>query len=252
MAWHVHAASAIGSAHLEDGRPCQDAVAHRRVGDVLVAAVCDGAGSSARSHVGARLLSESLVDELAAAVVAGGLGPGLPRATLEAPLAAFVAAARERLLAQARLDGAAPGDYATTLVGAVAGPAGGFFFHVGDGIAVARPRAPERPEVVSLPENGEYVNETYFVTGEEWRAHLRLLELPEPLELVALLSDGAAPFVMARGGQALHRGFVEPVVRHLAGRSEAEGSAALEGTLADPRTYAITTDDKTLLLARWS
>ena len=85
----------------------------------------------------------------------------------------------------------------TTLVGAVAEGERGFFFHIGDGVAVAEARDAGQPPVVSLPENGEYANETYFATGEHWREHLRVTSLPQPPRLLALMSDGAASFVMA-------------------------------------------------------
>ena len=50
---------------------------------------------------------------------------------------------------------------------------------------------------------------------------------------------------------ALFPAFIEPVQAFLASAPEAQGSAALQGTLADPRTWRITGDDKALLLALW-
>jgi hypothetical protein len=104
---------------------------------------------------------------------------------------------------------------------------------------------------VSLPENGEYANETYFVTGDGWQAHLRLLPIPEPVTMIALMSDGAAPFVMQRGLGGLFRPFMDPVEQYLSTATQEAGDDALAGLLGDPRTHAITSDDKTLLIARW-
>ena len=46
--WRVFGASVTGKAHLDKAIACQDAHAHAVVGDVLVAIVCDGAGSARR------------------------------------------------------------------------------------------------------------------------------------------------------------------------------------------------------------
>src|SRR6185295_12338925 len=104
---------------------------------------------------------------------------------------------------------------------------------------------------VSSPENGEYANETYFVSGTEWSEHLRITPFASPVLEIALMSDGAAPFVMAKGGASLYRPFVDPVVRFLDSVSEDDGSHGLAATLEDARTYQITGDDKTLLIALW-
>lgn len=251
MPWRVFAASATGPSHREDGRPCQDAFAFRTDGDNLIAVVCDGAGSCEDSHVGARVVSDSVVHAIARQIAAKLIHPDSSPEDWRKVVETVIASAREALQAVAK---AAAGDmsaYASTLVGAVAWPSRLFFFHVGDGYAVARPRAAGAADIVSLPENGEYVNETYFVTGSEWQAHLRMASHDVPIETVALMSDGAAPFAMAKGQQELHRPFIDPVLRYLDQASEAEGTAALARTLEDPRTDSITTDDKTLLLARW-
>ena len=62
LPWHVHAASAIGSAHAQDGRPNQDAVAHQLLtppggSDLLVVTIADGHGDVRhfRSDRGAKM-----------------------------------------------------------------------------------------------------------------------------------------------------------------------------------------------------
>ena len=251
MPWRVFAASAIGTSHREDGRPCQDAFAHRADADNLIAVVCDGAGSCEQSHVGARVVSESVVHAIATQIGNNLVGSDSSAEQWKTVVETVIASAREALQAVAK---AAAGDlsaYASTLVGVVAWPSRLFFFHVGDGYAVARPRAPDAPDIVSLPENGEYVNETYFVTGTQWLHHLRTACHDVPIETVVLMSDGAAPFAMAKGNRELHRPFIDPVQRFVDQAGEAEGTEALARTLGDPRTDSITTDDKTLLIARW-
>ena len=248
MAWRVFAAAAIGHSHIEGGIPCQDAYAHALVGDMLVAAVCDGAGSQALSDIGAAFVSAGVVDALASRADADAL-TGLEPESFRALVAEVVGATRDRLATQALAEGKALSEYSSTLVGIVADARGGYFFHIGDGLGVARAAADHADHVVSLPENGEYANETYFVTGDAWHEHLRVTAIPPGADTIALMSDGAMPFAMAKGNDALYAPFMDPVERYLSGASEADGSAALHGTLADPRTYQITSDDKTLLIA---
>lgn len=248
MAWHVYAATAIGKSHIDGGLPCQDALAHERVGDVLVGVVCDGAGSHALSHLGAQAISSSVSIALAGRLTAGEDLLAFSVDALTVVVAEAVAGARAALEAEAIAQGGVLADYSATLVGVIAGAKGGCFFHIGDGLGIARAGADVAP-VLSLPENGEYANETYFVSGEFWREHLRLTPFPMPATTIALMSDGAMPFVMAKGHASFYAPFVEPVTRFLLANDEATGSAALAGTLGDPRTYGITGDDKALLLA---
>lgn len=251
MAWQVFAAAAIGKSHIDSGIPCQDAFAHALVGDTLLAVVCDGAGSQHLSHIGAELLSRQVVDGLAEREMRGdNLGSASPE-ELRAVVSEAVGAARAELSKLAAETGTELANYSATLVGVVANAQGGFFFHIGDGLAAAEPQSAEHACIISLPENGEYANETYFVSGEAWQEHLRVTAIAQASRAIALMSDGAAPFVMAKGNADLYRPFMDPVERYLATASASEGSKALAGTLADPRTYRITGDDKTLLVALW-
>jgi hypothetical protein len=258
MDWRVFAGTATGKSHIDGGLPCQDALAHRVQRGLLVAVVCDGAGSQPLSHEGAQTVSRDVVAALAAALADDAALAALihdgPQEThgidaFTALAVAAVAGARATLEAMATAGGHALNVYSSTLVGVVAGANGGYFFHIGDGLGVAEPLAAAAP-VLSLPENGEYANETYFVTGSEWRAHLRVLPFSGAVQRIALMSDGAASFVMAKGNAGLFKPFVEPVEKFLLGVADAAAAdAALAATLADPRTHSITGDDKALLLA---
>ncbi len=251
MAWRVFAASAIGKSHIDLGTQCQDAFAREVVGDILLAAVCDGAGSQPLSQVGAEAVSRLVVADLARRASAGDALATLDAAGFASMIGDVVARARTELTVAADAAGVALDSYAATLVGVVASGDGGYFFHIGDGQGAAEPRTEEAATVMSLPENGEYANETYFVSGKEWREHLRVTPIGLPIRTVALMSDGAAPFVMTKGNGSLYRPFIDPVEKYLATAADADGCAALATTLADPRTYRITGDDKTLLIALW-
>lgn len=248
MGWRVMAASATGRSHLDRGQPCQDAYASACAGRVLIAAVCDGAGSATHSDTGAKTVSTAVVAAIAAHRQLGGNPAAMSVDTLRAIIEAAIIGAREQLGSIAAGKQLTLADHACTLVGVVADAGGGWFFHVGDGVAACEFAPPQAP-AVSLPANGEYANETWFVTGGNWREQLRLTRFEGRVQAVVLMSDGVQPFAMTRDGSGLFQPFIAPVLRYLDGVDAAHGSQALQATLADPRTDHITGDDKTLLVA---
>jgi serine/threonine protein phosphatase PrpC len=252
MAFRVFAAKAMGKSHIDSGIPCQDAFAFEFIDDVLIAAVCDGAGSAALSHIGSQTAATLVVNYFAALCRSDRAIVQMSAEAFKCEAEKAVIEIRAALQALAITENTALQDYAATLVGVVLTRSGGYFFHIGDGLAIAQTVADQNHHaVISLPENGEYANETYFITGGEWQAHLRITAIPTDVGVLALMSDGAAPFVMNKTSTDFFRPFIEPVRDYLQSVSEQEGSAALAGTLADERTYQITSDDKALLIALW-
>ncbi len=292
MSWKIVAASVTGKSHLDQNQPCQDAHHHAVVQGVLLAVICDGAGSAAESQRGAACMSQQVVRGLSDRVHSGAL-PSLQAANREAfieVLRTVIAQAREQLvssiapptpqtpqlppapesnqwpqtgvtpLAQTQQEQqqqqqeagrvqATLRDFACTLVGCAASEDGGFFFHIGDGFAIYQQASGLAQ--LSLPENGEYADETYFVTDHNWREHLRITSL-EPLEadsFLGLMSDGPAPFAVNKSKTAFYLPFIEPVMRFLRAAPQTEGCLALKNLLENEKTHHITGDDKSLLLA---
>jgi hypothetical protein len=69
--FEIASGSVTGRTHLLAGKPNQDAFAHRRRGEHLVAVVCDGCGSGAHSEVGARLGARLVVESIGRQLEAG-------------------------------------------------------------------------------------------------------------------------------------------------------------------------------------
>lgn len=249
MGWKVVAGSATGSGHQASGAPCQDACHWHCSGQWLIAVVCDGAGSARLSDVGARHGAHSLCRELGAAVPAAATEPA-GQNYWEARIIEAVAKTRETLRSEHVHEDASMRDFHATIVGIVMGPAYGTFFQIGDGAGVALLDDDWDKSVLSLPENGEYADQTFFYTEERWREHLRFTAVPEAARLITLMTDGAMSFAMAPECSGLERNFMGPVNRFLDGVDAETGSQALSATLDDPRTHAITSDDKTLIWAR--
>jgi hypothetical protein len=69
--------------------------------------------------------------------------------------------------------GTEPDDnFATTIVALVCADNFTASVHIGDGLALALTEGGS-PALASLPERGDYVNETHFVTDCNWREHAR-------------------------------------------------------------------------------
>ena len=245
--WKVFLASATGKQHLDADAPCQDSGYWGVVDGLLVGVVCDGAGSASQGHEGAQFLARWLGEALA--VLPASWPAGGSAAELRELLLPVIESTRADLASIARARELTLRDFACTLVGCLATAAGGCFFHVGDGFAIHM--AASGASLLSLPENGEYADETYFVSDESWKDHLRVTPLGpvRPGDCIGLMTDGAAPFAVNRQRTGFFRPFIDPVASYLAAAGAADGNLALHGVLADSKTHAITGDDKTLLLA---
>jgi hypothetical protein len=270
MQWKVFSACAAGKHHLDEGAPCQDAAHHDVRGARFIGVVCDGAGSAREAHRGAQFFARCVAELLEEAAERGRLSLVLAPDPAEGPPAAedalgivgivdIVALARTKLGEFALEHDLALRDLACTMVGCIATHEGGCFFHVGDGYGICVTGTGMETDagkgtsktVLSRPENGEYGDQTYFVTDDQWRDHLRVTAIPELGRdaLIGLMSDGTSPFAVNRERSGFFPPFIDPVLAFLRQAGEAEGKLALQGVLESERTLAITTDDKTLLLA---
>jgi Protein phosphatase 2C len=250
--WRVFSASATGKRNLDQGAPGQDASHCVVMDDVLVATVCDGAGSVPEGRTGAEFIARALADQLSSTLHADR---GLPdvqagsSACLEASIRSAIESVRGRLAELAASRALTLHDFSCTLVGCVASPSGGSLFHIGDGFAIQQGAAGD--SVLSRPENGEFGDETYFVTDENWSDHLRLTPLPPPERggVIGLMSDGVAPFAVNRARSGFFRPFIDPIAAFLRETTAPNGNEALQNLLESPRACEISSDDKTLLLA---
>jgi len=246
MDWRVFFAAAAGGHHQEQNAPCQDFACHAVKHGVLVGMVCDGAGSASAGGQGAAFFATEMTQLLTRAIET----QGLPEETIEG-YRAFITPLLEQARAtlEARVEPQSLRDHACTLVGCLAAPSGGCFFHIGDGFAVQQNAA--GTSVLSLPENGEYANETYFATDSDWQDHLRvtLLSQLQRGDLIGLMSDGTSAFAIDKLKTGFYKPFIDPVAAFLQSASESHGNAALQNLLESEKTLEITSDDKTLLLA---
>ena len=199
------AAAVRGIHHRQAGLPCQDRAAGQVCPPLAVAVLCDGAGSCTQSERAAQCLVDWLPDYLQENF-------DTLYADQEGAAAQITADGRRAL---AVLDLPPEDCYCTLLFYAqhadgrwLCGHIGdGFIFRVADGAA----------QVLSLPENGEFANETYFLSAPHAAEHLRIQRGVTQQELTVLLTSD--------GGDSLF---------DFAARTPAPAVATLCSWLADP------------------
>lgn len=239
------AESVAGTRHVAAGAPNQDAVDVVRTlsadgGRYLIVAVADGAGSAARSDVGAQLATTRTRQEACRMLE--------ERSALSGDdLLACIAHAREAVLAEAGERDLPSRELACTLLVAVVGPTSALFAQLGDGAIIAGGSA--RGARVLPAEDAEYANVTHFLTGSDWRAHLRIVERDLP-DWFALCTDGIELLSVDPRSDEPLEGFFEPFVNALrAAEDPSDLVAPLREFLESRRVNACTDDDKTLVIA---
>jgi hypothetical protein len=251
MAWKTIGVSVAGFSHQSSGAPCQDFhMASCLPQGWLVAAVSDGAGSALRSFEGAKTICERLVSDISDGLLKSDdiqRNMRVDQVIARQWIVDTIESAREELTKSGG-EGSLS-QFHATLVAVIAGPNGGTFFHIGDGAACATDINDLSSSSLSLPENGEYANETYFYTQPEWKDHLRLTEFDGRFNLIALMTDGVTPFALAPQAAGIYIPFFEPVSKFLSRHPIEDGKAALAATLAKEEIRKITGDDKTLIWA---
>lgn len=250
--WRVAAASAIGTAHVNQNTECQDRLAWRTLfsprGEILVAAVADGAGSTTDGQRGAELACRLFLDEIADYLAARDASVKSLNRDFGARWIAYFQAEIERL---AKREKKLARDYASTLVGAVVGADAAVFYQIGDGGVVFSTSGARASYAFAIePVEAEYVNVTNFATDETAAEALQFKLIDEPVEDVILFSDGVAAVAVDFAANRPHEPFLMPMIAPLRQAGAAAGlNEKLENFLGSPKLNEKTDDDKTIILA---
>ncbi len=247
LAWRVVGASVQGTAHRERGTLCQDAHAYQVLPqDGLLIAVADGAGSARRSREGARLAVEHAMNGLTAY-----LREHAPRdaGTLRTTVAAAFVEAREALVRLARRENLPVEEFATTLTCAAISHSWLAIGQIGDGAVVAR-SANGALRLVARPRQGEYANESFFLTMPEALSLVEFWVDSQEVQAIAVTTDGLLRLMVRLPGYEPHLPFFEPLLAFASEvEDEEEASEQLSAFLSSDRVCARTDDDKTLVVA---
>lgn len=225
--WKLCAVRHVGTSHLSSRVPCQDQADARRFSNgVVAAALSDGAGSSAYSHYGAYLVIQKAL-ELVWVHFSEAFGSQEAKALF---VRRFIAVLQKdlseladlgiNLTGEEREKNSEPSredvllvpcelkELACTLLLAAVKKGRFLVLHVGDGVVGAEYEICGRSKlaVLSHPDNGEFANETCFVTSASAADKARLITGTlgggyKRLKGFILMSDGpeAALYDKAKG-----------------------------------------------------
>jgi hypothetical protein len=225
-----------GRTHLRRNIECEDAVGYASRGEWRIAIVCDGAGST---HYGG-LASERTVRTILGYFDRHAESADI--AGIENWVRDALSHSRKDLRDYAEESGVGLNKLSSTIVGALLRADNGLIFHIGDGAGIAL--HPNGESTVSRPQNGEYANETYFLSDEHWESNLRLLPVAGVTDL-ALMSDGVTPLALEQG--VAFRGFLDPIRKTIASYPVDIAARAIHQLLSREDLAKKVDDDKSMV-----
>jgi len=250
MTWLYGSAKCVGIAHKDSETPCQDSydIERSEDGKWVAVAVCDGAGSAKHSEVGSNLVAKTFAKKLIH--LSKEIETRQPGAWINDFVIQQILNVRDELRLKAGSDDLS--NFHTTLVAFLINDLGGFAIHIGDGVILGGitmdsedQNGLDKEIFVSKPENGEYSNETYFITEGDWIKHLRITPMPS-LDWVFIGSDGGSAF-FADVSNNPKQDFIRTFINDLKSRDSTEWNSRISEVLSDTQANKITNDDKTLI-----
>ena len=243
MTWFVSSAVAQGISHKATNLPCQDSVAHKTIATLnsSVAVISDGAGSVARSQIGSKTLVDVMCSILESYLETE---KNITKAGLTSIVKVGINQVRGKLIESGDLS-----EFHATALILVQLPKKVFTFHIGDGsINIGSYDKKNNITITrSEPENGEFSNETFFFTEDTWEQHMRICEVENPC-FYLVCSDGIDSFIW-NSNSGTRFDFILPLITKLQTfKSEINRNNFLNEVITDPRTDAVTSDDKSLIV----
>lgn len=193
--WKVSSARCVGSSHAETGTPCQDQTGYMvSENGVTAFALADGAGSARYSHYGAYIATHRAMELVSSHFEEAfnhscgrnefkrNLVKVLQRDLTEAAIVGINLTDAERAInneperSEALLVQCSARDLACTLLLVAIKGNRYIALHLGDGVIGAECRLYGRPRLMTIsgPTNGEYANETVFVTSSDAAQKMRI------------------------------------------------------------------------------
>ncbi len=247
--WIVGGGSVIGSSHLSHGEEKQDnfAIVEDKKGNVAFC-LSDGAGSSKKSQLSSSFTAQFMAEKLSKLPeMIEDKGPG---SWINDYIIQCIIDLRSFLYKE--FDTYDLVDYHCTLVS-------GIFFentclvaHIGDGAVLCGTSNLTNNQCIlneklylSKPENGEYKNETYFLTESTWLKHLRITPFSNVSWLIAG-TDGGIDLLSV--GDRLKDELVYEILSDFIDCPLSKKNKHLEQTMSTDQADEKTNDDKSLVI----
>ena len=246
--WQVVAASVCGTSHVRNQQLCQDAHHWQLLpGNLLVTAAADGAGSASQGKVGAMVAVETAIETLAMKEITPDIlvDDALVQSLLNDALLAAKKAVEDEAVACSKQ----PQDLATTLIIMLATPDMVGVAQIGDGLAVAKDN---QGNLLALtkPDNGEYINQTTFLTSPDALDTAQIKLWRETIVNVGVLTDGLQMLALNMLVGEPHKPFFFPLFDFVENvEDQTLAKEQLVRFLGSERITQRTDDDLTLILA---
>jgi tetratricopeptide (TPR) repeat protein len=221
--------SEIGRGHLKNSTPCQDFSYSFKKDNFYISVVCDGAGSCKYSHYGAEIVAKCVsnllykyFDELCI------MNEHINKKYVSIFI---VSEAINNLTDKSKELNCNIADLSSTLLFVAVKNGRYLAGHIGDGVIGIMENG--NINVLSHPDNGEFANITYFITGNYAVDRLRIYGgLCDDVEGFVLMTDGASESIYHRKDKSLAKICVK-LINYLKDSSEEECCQFLEKLLKD-------------------
>lgn len=248
--WNYLNVSVKGTSHEATNIPCQDSnsclvVEVDNSSQFLIAIVSDGAGSAVKAEIGSTETCHKFSDYLKNSLE---VGISLKEITQDF-FHNWITEYQNELTIKAASKELTIRDYASTFLVAVISDNSACFAQIGDGAIVVKGEDGEYSYMFA-PQNGEYANETFFITDEKAVDQLQFEYLEKPFDQIAIFSDGIQNLVLDLQNNTVNQNFFSEWFKWLGEVKDKNiGEKILEDYLNSQKINELTNDDKTLILA---
>lgn len=261
--WQGYMGSSIGKAHIDSHLPNQDSAFYQQHGDYTVAVVCDGAGSARYSEIGSNFFANQIGNWLMSVANTVDLNTDVASkgSASYRLITDSLSTIRAKLETHLTPDATLRDYHATvTAILLLASINKALVIQVGDSPVMTTKFATNAQQIDYFTQlrifeddsKNEYVNETHFITQDNWQDFLRVEWLDTTdIDLIALMSDGCADLVLQGASQTtqVYRPFFGNLIFNLCQNlTDEQGNAIVEQAIANPATYRLTGDDKSLIV----
>jgi serine/threonine protein phosphatase PrpC len=246
---HVVAGS-IGTSHLANGTPCQDSWGSRDLGDILIVAISDGAGSAKYSERGSKLVVDQALDFFADKLGTSDVSTAVEALDRDAG-ENVLQEIRHSLVSAARTLETTIHEMASTLLVGIFHSSRSVFYQIGDGVWCVSING--IVGAATWPDQGEFVGQTEFVTSSNARAALQFSAVNGQIDHAVGMTDGLERLSLDFAARIPHSGFIDPLVGALRSAPDmAVMEVSLLRFLTSEKICARTDDDKTLAVISYA
>lgn len=185
MIWKCISHAMTGASHVSVEKGCEDIVLSSLSEDAAILVLTDGAGSAAFAKEGAKTAAKACMRCLKR------LGISIFQLPEETIKSRMITSVTRSLNEVARKKKVGVKDLSSTLLFLITDSRDYIYGHIGDGVIGGT--VGEESLVISLPERGEFANNTFFTTSPEKKKHLRIHRgQVGGADSFFLMSDGSA------------------------------------------------------------